>query len=285
MKIEFGTLNNKIDVTNKLNNIKKIPADCWKRCELFEVDPCPGKEKSVFINNIEYKVDKEIDLNLIKQINIVYFIWINKKKQYDVIINGQLSDLIKSKILDISNLYIEICCEDMKLHNKIKQIIKNKLLNYDYNINIYSINNYEYYGIKKIYNLALKEPDLIYLYFHSKGMTDFYDNINTRHKYEEYLTFNTINNYNNVLNLFNYNTNITHTGFFPSNYENFIWLNFFYAKGTYLITCQNPIVTTDRYYYEKWCGTGKNCCVYNLYKNSLNIKYSISEVGNILNNS
>jgi len=67
MLIEFGTTNYKINVTNKLNNIKKIPADCWKRCELFGVDPCPGKEKSIFINNIEYKTCKEIDLTQIKK--------------------------------------------------------------------------------------------------------------------------------------------------------------------------------------------------------------------------
>ena len=33
----------------ELNNVEIIPSDCWKRCELFGIDPYPGKEKSIFI--------------------------------------------------------------------------------------------------------------------------------------------------------------------------------------------------------------------------------------------
>ena len=145
MKIEFGKSSYKVDVTDKLHNINIIPGDRWKRCELLGIDPCPGQEKSIYINNVEYKSDIEINLKLIKQINIIYFIWINKKKNYSIIITEQLNDLITSNILTISNLYIEICCEDVKLHDTIKNLIKNKLYNYKYFINIYSVNKYEYY--------------------------------------------------------------------------------------------------------------------------------------------
>ena len=49
--IEYGTVDKKIDVTDKFKDINIIGND-----------PCPDIEKSIFINNIEYKTSKEIDL-------------------------------------------------------------------------------------------------------------------------------------------------------------------------------------------------------------------------------
>ena len=44
---------------------------------------------------------------------------------------------------------------------------------------------------------------------------------------------------------------------FPAN-GNWIWFNFWWARGTYLNTCEDPIITCDRYYYESWLGSGNN---------------------------
>ena len=253
----------------------------WGENMTIETSECNDNYYLELIQNSMGK-SKKTNISKKKSISIIYFIWINIKKNYETIILGQLEDLINSGILEISNLYIEVCCEDVNLHIKIRNFIQQKLINYKYNINFYDKNKYEYYGISKMYELALKNPELIYLYIHSKGMTDFYDNKNCRHKYEKYLTYNTLNNYNNVINLFSNNNNITHTGYFPSNIDNFIWLNFYYAKGIYINTCEKPIVSQNRYYYETWSGTGKNPYAYCLYENNFK-KYTINEVGDILN--
>ena len=220
-----------------------------------------------------------------KNINIVYFAWINKKKNFKNIISGQLEELSNSGILDYANLYIEVCCEDNNLVNTLKDIFNVKLKNINFHLEIHEQNLFEYYGIKKMYELAVKEKDKYFLYFHSKGMFN-YDNIDDRHIYEKTLTKGTIYQHKKVIKLFEENPNIMKIGLFPSNIhkKNFIWLNFYWARGSYLLTCEPPIITDNRYYYETWSETGDlNMGLnYNLYENNYK-KYELHEVGDILN--
>ena len=217
-------------------------------------------------------------------INIVYFIWINPNKNYEAIISGQLKDIVKSEILNHSKLYIEISCQYEHINKNINDLIVNIVKDYNYEINFHKDNKYEYFGIKKLYDLAKNEPNKYYLYLHSKGMFN-YDNKNERHIYEKTLTRGTIIEYKNIIEKFQNNKNIAKIGLFPSSLhnQNFIWLNFFWARGTYLNTCQDPKITNDRYYYERWSGTGeRNSLTYNLYENNYK-KYELNEVGDILN--
>ena len=62
LKIEYGTTNNKIDVSNKFKNINIIPKGDINRYNIIEIDPCQGIVKSIFINGIEYNENKEINL-------------------------------------------------------------------------------------------------------------------------------------------------------------------------------------------------------------------------------
>jgi len=219
------------------------------------------------------------------KINIIYFVWVNLNKNFEAIILGQLTDMINSGILNEAKLFIEISCQYENIQYRIKQFIENTLNTFNYEINFHSENHFEYYGIKKLYDLAIKEPDNYYLYLHSKGMFN-YDNINDRHIYEKTLTRGNIYQYKKVIEIFNNNTNISKIGLFPSSHhdQNFIWLNFYWSRGTYLNTCEEPIITTDRFYYERWSGTGeKSSLIYNLHENNYK-KYELNEVGDILNN-
>lgn len=219
-----------------------------------------------------------------KNINIIYFIWINPNKNFEVIISGQLNDMINSGILNYSNLYLEICCEYENIYTNIKNMIKDILKNYCYKIVFHNENRYEFYGIKKLYDLAILEPNKYYLYLHSKGMFN-YSNVNERHIYEKTVTKGTVYQYEKVIKIFEENKNISKIGLFPSNHhnQNFIWLNFFWCTGHYLNTCELPVITTDRFYYERWSGTGENFSLtYNLYENNFK-KYELNEVGDILN--
>jgi len=218
-------------------------------------------------------------------LNIIYYVWINIKKEYMNIISGQLNDIINSKIGIFSKLYIVVCCEHDTLIKNITNLIIMKLNNkIQYEIEFKKENLYEYHGINKLYSIALLEPHSYFLYFHSKGMFN-YDNVN-RHIYEISLTKRTIYKFKYAINLFNTNTKIMKIGLFPSieHNHNFIWFNFYYARGTYLITCEKPIISTNRYYYETWSETGDNNMglVYNLYENNYK-KYTLPEAGNILN--
>ena len=221
-----------------------------------------------------------------KPINIIYFAWINPKKPYKTIIQGQLEDLLQYGLLELSTLYIEVCCEQENLVQEIQALIAKILGNNAYELQVHTENKYEYYGIKKMYDLSEKEPDKTYLYFHSKGMMSHYDNTCDRHKYERTLTKGTLCNVPTVLDIFAKQPHVMKIGLFPANNhsQNFIWFNFFWARGTYLRTCEDPIVSTNRFYYETWSDTGDNSLgtVYNLYEGN-DRKYLLNEAAHILN--
>jgi hypothetical protein len=219
------------------------------------------------------------------KLNIVYFCWCNVKKNYKNIIFGQLDEIINSGILNISKIYIECCSEDLNITTDIKELFDDKLKIYKYELNFHKENRYEYYGIKKMYELSILEPEKYYIYFHSKGMFN-YNNINERHIYERTLTKGTFHNYEKIIELLDNNNNIVKAALFPAynRKNNFCWFNYYWVKGLYLITCEPPIITDNRFYYETWSESGNNSLgdVYNLYENNYK-KYKLNEAGDILN--
>jgi len=219
-----------------------------------------------------------------KEINIVYFCWCNINKNYKNIIFGQLDDVINSGVLEIAKIHIEVCCEYADLINDIKSLFDEKLEKYEYELNFHNENRYEYYGIKKLYDLALLEPEKIFLYLHSKGMFN-YDNIDERHIFERTLTKGTLKTYKKIINLFNDEPKVVKAALFPANYhkKEFCWFNFYWSRGVYLNTCENPIITDNRYYYEVWSESGDNSMgeVYNMLENNYK-KYELGEAAGIL---
>ena len=219
-------------------------------------------------------------------LNIIYFVWINENKNYKKIIEGQIDDMIQCGILKVSTLYIECVCENALLLTEINNIFSEKLINIQYNLEMHKTNHYEYYGIKKMYDLACVQPNSYFLYFHSKGMFN-YNNIDDRHIYELTLTKGSLYLFEEVLEMFNKNQNIMKIGLFPGingNSQNFIWFNFYYARGSYLLTCDLPVISTNRFYYEMWSESGNNHMglIYNLYEKNFK-KYELGEAGDILN--
>jgi len=220
------------------------------------------------------------------KVNIIYFIWINPKRNWKVIIEGQLFDMKISNIFESSKLYIVISCDNNNIINEVKDLINNSLITIDkdkYDITITNSNNYEYDGIKKLYNISLSEPDKLYIYLHSKGMFHWYNNNpNKRSEDEENLTKNTLYLWRDIVDVFEKNKNINKIGFIPAK-EGWIWFNFFWTRGTYLITCENPIITNNRYYYESWLNSGdkNNGISYSTYSHSYT-KYTGNEAVDII---
>jgi len=193
-----------------------------------------------------------------QEINIIYFIWLNKDRNWSVIIEGQLFDIISSNILEKSYLNIIISCENNDLVCEAVNLINKYLINHigKYNIELYNENCYEYYGIRKLYECAKKNPKSIYIYFHTKGMFNWYNNnLNIRSEDEVNLTNYLIHGWKDILNVFKNYGDINRIGLVPS-VGGWIWFNFFYARGDYLITCEEPIKNEIRYYYESWLGSG-----------------------------
>lgn len=219
-----------------------------------------------------------------KKIIIVYYAYINHASKWWVLIYEQLIHLKETGLLDYASLYIHITkvgIFDTSFQDiivKINAIVKDAIISTSY------INLYEYPGIHLVWELANKYPENIFLYFHSKGMSG---NINQRTMLERLLFQEVIVKWKKILNILGEREKINKIGLAASE-QGWMWFNFWWARGSYLINCEEPIITPDRYYYEDWLhriknqkGTCDDC--YSLFEDKANISYTPAMVRQRLN--
>lgn len=226
-----------------------------------------------------------------KLVNIVYYAWINPARDWQIIIDGQLNDLMQCGILGISTLYIVLCCTEHSLIDNVLNYVHSKMIFTDYHLDIVSSGNfYEFPGIKRLYSLAIDEPNKYYLYLHSKGMYHWIYSMRNNTTYERcsneiYLTRGHAFPYKRVIELFDTNPDISRICMFPDSTDaRMSYFNFFWSRGSYLTTCQDPIITSDRFYYEHWSGTGNRDVdkMYNLIEDNYN-SYTADEAVVLIN--
>ena len=174
--ILYGTINKKVDVTNKCKKIEIIPDCDIKRVKLFEIDPCPGELKSVFINNIEYKHNKNI-----------YLKNINEKLINILIRNCYRPNLFKKCIQSIlsqkyNNYKLIMCYDDDRCLEYLEKLPKNDKIVYFKASNIDKSKQYFYNlymnelldKVKDGYIMFLDDDDKL---SHSKVLLDISNNI------------------------------------------------------------------------------------------------------------
>jgi FkbM family methyltransferase len=188
------------------------------------------------------------------KILIIYYIFINPKRDWKKIIKGQLNDLLVSGLLSKSKLHIHIT-------NVYEQDLTNDCIAFvtkliggtcstEFRTN--TENQFEYPGFKWMYSLAQENPGSAMLYVHTKGMV--YHHTNERDMCEKTILRYTIDQYENVINIFSNNKIISKIGVYPSM-EGWIWFNIFWIRSDYLINCNEPELRVDnRYYYESYIG-------------------------------
>ena len=140
--------------------------------------------------------------------------------------------------------------KEYELKKKILQTFKNVI------IECYYENEFEYRGIKKIWELGQfynKRNDIL-LYFHSKGITH---NIS--------YDFNKNDHYNIILKdielikeIFTIFPKIDKIGYSCGGIG-WIWYNFWYVRGSYINKVEKPIKTNRRHYYEDYISRKVNC--------------------------
>ena len=212
-----------------------------------------------------------------KNIIIVYYIFINPKRDWKKIIKGQIGDLSISGLLSKSKVFIHIT-DTSGEHIPECTLFITKLINQEVNFRSNIINQFEYPGFKWMYELAQEYPNSALLYIHTKGMV--YHHQNERDTCEKTILRYTIDNWENTINVFENDPLISKAGVYPSA-EGWIWFNIFWIRSDYLINCNPPDYTPDnRYYYESYIGREapkvNNSCndCYSLVENKIGIGHS-----------
>lgn len=205
--------------------------------------------------NYEHYIDDSVEVcfdnygKINYNIYIVYYINCDCNENWFTWLFNQINLVITMN----STIYIISTIQQSK-----ESEFREKVLHYFPNVIIecYYENEYEYRGIKKIWELGQihnKSNDIL-LYFHSKGIT--------RHSSYE---FNKDDNYNVILDdiekikeIFTIFPKIDKVGFVAGGIG-WIWYNFWYVRGSYINNVEKPIKTTRRHYYEDYISRKVNC--------------------------
>lgn len=301
--VKYGAGDKYIDVTHKFieNNFfdgEKIRISYGTHFNFFFGDPCPGmckylnithgKKKYIIseryprttlLNLKEDKKEKEDEIILKQQINIVYYAYIKDINASKKIIFEQLKELKETGILFHAKLYICLTfdnCFSEEYIDEIKEILTD--CNVEFSTSF--INQFEYPGIKKVWELAHQYPDSLLLYFHSKGMV--FSNPTGKRIFHERCLFNhVIKKWKYILKIFE-DKNINKAGYMCSK-KGLCWFNFWWVKASYFFNLKEPIITTDRYYYEHYLAAGIDKDCYNLYDDTIGLGVEPINVSHMIN--
>lgn len=193
--------------------------------------------------------------NNCKLIYIVYYCALNTKKDWRSMINEQLYDIVKTGILKISKLHIVVYGSKTDIQDLKNMLVQNYNIEFD-TTEIYE-NLYEFPAIIKIRELAVENPNMIFIYLHSKNMFNHNPSPN-RTILEMKLTNFTFLDWESTLSVFMVNSKIQKAMLSPSE-TGWGWFNFWWARGSYLVSCKPIEIPTnltepDRFKCEVWLG-------------------------------
>lgn len=195
------------------------------------------------------------------KIKIVYFVYVFQEIWKDIV-QEQLGQLEKTELYEIADEIIITanCDEDQK--EDFQEFINSNWPK----IQIQTIdnkNNFEYIGIKKIWDISQYCEDCLILYFHTKGTTHKKNkyNINSPSQpknIRKILFDNTILNYKIYLDEFKKNKKLDIGGPFIDK-SGISWYNFFWLRSSFVKeNLFYPEIQESRYFWETWIGKTKN---------------------------
>ncbi len=211
-----------------------------------------------------------------KRVTIVYYAFLNARKRWTIVVLGQLNQLKNTGLLKVANLHVHLTGNAdavSRARSSISEIIPEAVIHSS------SQNQFEHPGIHLIWRLAKEHPENVYLYFHSKGMVFKWGSRRTIEERRIYQSV--VVPWKRVLEIFDADPTINKVGVCASE-AGWMWFNFWWARGTALARCEEPIITTRRHYYEDWLHRttdGTHTCqdCYSLAGNQKGIFYSPDE--------
>jgi hypothetical protein len=195
------------------------------------------------------------------KIKIVYFVYVFQEIWKDIV-QEQLGQLEKTELYKIADEIIITANCDNEQEKEFQEFIN---ANWP-KIQIQTIddkNNFEYIGMKKIWDISQACEDCLILYFHTKGTTHKKNkyNINSPSQpknIRKILFDNTILNYKQYLTEFEKNKKLNIGGTFI-NKTGISWYNFFWVRSSFVkYNLIFPEIQESKYYWEGWIGKTKN---------------------------
>ena len=192
------------------------------------------------------------------RLTVIYFAYINAERQWGKLITAQLQDLNSSGLAGKASVRIVLTAENGKLLNQATRVVK-KLMPRA-RIHRFLGNNYEYHGIRLVWDIARQVPDPsnhLILYHHSKGMVNNRVG-DVRTSQNLLLTKTVVLPWRQIVQRFVTTPKLMKAGY-ASSRQGFMWFNFWWVRASYAKNLVKPLLTDNRYYYELWLAFYKNC--------------------------
>ena len=229
-------------------------------------------EPSNIINSSKSpQVSEEVVLP-IENVYIVYNAFINlKRSNWADLIQQQVANLVSNGLIEkTKELHVCLSIDAESVDESITESSVNKISSIIYSIvpkskamiSVTYKNLFEYPGNHKVWEIGQRIENKVdadksvILYFHSKGMFNGHLKNNPRSTREILLFQTVIDPWEYVLQRLSANPLINKAGFAASEYG-YIWYNFWWARASYIQKLEEPELTKDRYYYERWLGRVK----------------------------
>jgi hypothetical protein len=270
MKVWYGAPNNYRTVTKTINNMKidnVIDMTNQSYNNVFG-DHILGRHKHLriehpLLNSPVYVAENtpitmnmgDIDILSIP-LNVVYFLNTRVNSTYYYLMESQLEQLKKTDLHNVASVYVEAVVEKGNGDRVIEEILN---ILPQAIVHIYEEDFFEYHGIHRVWQLSQSDPNNITLYFHSKGISHIpvMTEDNCRHPVEMEMFDISIERWRHNITLMHLFPSINKVGHSASEYG-WIWHNYWWARGSYLRTCEEPTKTRRRHYYEDWlCRSSK----------------------------
>ena len=202
------------------------------------------------------------------RISIIYFIHTHSHPtSYQHLFRSQMEDLKISRILSSTpfptTLHIVATGTPIESIHSTLQSILESLHFYSRKNNLFSIeievhpesDTFEFHGISKVSQLALTHkgsPNHYLLYFHSKGISHkIYSRHQPSNPIGNHLFKHVIRDWERAIILFREREEINKMGLCCSQ-AGWVWYNFMWLRGSYVVELETPILTKKRRHYEDW---------------------------------
>jgi hypothetical protein len=206
----------------------------------------------------DYKLIKNIDLDY-KPIIILYYAFLNNDKNWKDMITQQIYDIMRTKIYEVLYKFHVVLLGKKNDIDELKNYLIQNYKNVELEFTEVYENKYEFPAIQKIKELAIENPDKLFIYSHSKGMVN-HNPSSERTMIEKILTRKTVLDWETTLFIFETYPEIKKAGLSPAE-GGWVWFNFWWARGSYITECKSLekkeyYEESERFECEGWLGDG-----------------------------
>lgn len=206
--------------------------------------------------SFELRLDPYVDLRQTPA-RLVYFVNCYVNPRYMFMVTSQLEELRQTGILSLPRAALIVVSsgtesDRVRLNREITRILgESPNIQHEHTTD----NQFEYPGIRKVWQLGQQDQQGYILYFHARGISRlrlgrFRRN---RQRQEKRLFRRIIGEWRQNLTWLHHLTSVEKLGI-NSGGNGWVWFNFWWTRASYVRYLEEPAITDQRYYYEHWLG-------------------------------